>query len=78
VYNDPSQQQGSFPVPGFPGTQEPLEGPLGDLQGQVASVLNGNGDGNTIFVSAGPAEPVFQIPNIRVPIVNFFRRLVRW
>jgi hypothetical protein len=38
-------------------------GPLGDIQNQVASVLNGDGMGNRIYIPGGPDEPVFQVPN---------------
>jgi hypothetical protein len=38
-------------------------GPLMNLQSDVASVLNGDGTGNRIYIPGGPDEPVFQLPN---------------
>jgi hypothetical protein len=38
-------------------------GPMGDIQNQVASVLNGNGTGSRLYIPLGPGQPVAQIPN---------------
>jgi hypothetical protein len=38
------------------------DGPLGNLQGQVTSVLNGSGNENHLYISGGSGEPVFQFP----------------
>jgi hypothetical protein len=38
-------------------------GPLQNLQGEVASVLNGNGTGSRLYIPLGPGQPVAQIPN---------------
>ena len=72
---DPSQD--SFPVPGFPGDQEALGGPLGNIQNQVADVLNANGDRPNIYIPGGPAEPVFSVPNIWRLLASLFGRKSR-
>ena len=47
-------------------------GPLGDIQNQVAQVLNANGDRPSIYIPGGPGEPVFQVPSPRVALGQFF------
>jgi hypothetical protein len=48
-------------------------GPLGDIQGQVASVLNGNGNNPNVYIPGGPGEPVFQVPNVRALLSSVMR-----
>jgi hypothetical protein len=57
---------------------QPGPGPLGDIQNQVANVLNGNGNPNTIYVPGGPGEPVFPVPNARTLLATVFRFFSRW
>ena len=47
-------------------------GPLANMQSQVAQVLNGNGNGNRIYIAPGPNEPIFQVPSFRVALRDFF------
>ena len=47
-------------------------GPLGDIQNQIASVLNANGDRPSIYIPGGPGEPVIQVPSPRVALAEFF------
>jgi hypothetical protein len=38
-------------------------GPLGDLQSQTMNVLNGNGQGNSLYFQQGQGGPVYQAPS---------------
>ena len=55
--------------------QEP--GPLGNIQNQVASVLNGNGNNPNVYIPGAPGEPVFQVPNVQTILASVMRWLGR-
>ena len=76
MYPDPGQfQQPGTPYP--PGFPDVPGGPLGDIQNQVASVLNANGDRPSVYIPGGPGEPVFVVPNVRTLVASVFRFFAR-
>jgi hypothetical protein len=89
IYPDPSQfqqpgtpsypQGGATYLPGIPGTQEVAGGPMGSIQDEVAGVLNGNGNGNRIFIPMQDqvGQPIVQVPTFRTALsdlLSLFRR----
>jgi hypothetical protein len=52
-------------------------GPLADIQSQVASVLNGNGNNPNVYIPGAPGEPVFQVPNVQTILASVMRWLGR-
>jgi hypothetical protein len=53
------------------------QGPLGNIQNEVASVLNANGDRPNVYIPGGPGEPVFQAPNPRYVLRDLFSGIFR-
>lgn len=47
-------------------------GPIGNIQDQVADLLNFNGDRPNIYIQGGPGEPVFSVPNIWTLLASIF------
>jgi hypothetical protein len=56
---------------------QPEVGPLGNIQNEVACVLNANGDRPTVYIPGGPGEPVFQAPNPRYVLRDLFSGIFR-